>query len=84
VIPLASDARLIPVYCSVRLMSQVLDRLFQQAIRKLKAKGYKVDPDDFNSGSFVVIRPNGFPVDSPSGGWQFSKMDVIRFSENGI
>ncbi|WP_041243901.1 hypothetical protein [Gloeobacter kilaueensis] len=62
-------------------MSNVLDRLFQQAVRKLKSRGYKVEADSSNSPYYIVLRSNGFPVDSPSGNWQFSKMDVIRFSE---
>jgi hypothetical protein len=62
-------------------MSNVLDRLFQQAVRKLRSKGYTVEPDTNNPLYYVVLRENGFPVDSPSGNWQFSKMDVVQFSE---
>ncbi|UFP94868.1 hypothetical protein [Gloeobacter morelensis] len=65
-------------------MSNVLDRLFQQAVRKLKTKGLTVEADDSNSLYFIVLRANGFPVDSPSGNWQFSKMDVIQFSEREL
>ena len=62
-------------------MSNVLDRLFQQAVRKLKAQGFTVEPDSSNPLYHVVLRSNGFPVDSPSGSWQFSKMEVVQFSE---
>jgi hypothetical protein len=62
-------------------MSNVLDRLFQQAVRKLRSRGYTVEQDSNNPLYYVVLRANGFPVDSPSGNWLFSKMDVVQFSE---
>jgi hypothetical protein len=64
-----------------RRMSNVLDRLFQQAVRKLKTRGYKVEPDASNPLYYIVLRTNGFPVDSPAGSWQFSKLEVVQLSE---
>jgi hypothetical protein len=63
-------------------MSAILDRLLRQASRALKAKGLRVEKDPADGESFFVISPQGFPLDSPTNSWRFSKLEVIQLSEN--
>ncbi|WP_218079928.1 hypothetical protein [Anthocerotibacter panamensis] len=59
-----------------------MDRLVRQAARNLKIRGLRVERDHSDPESFFVIGPQGFPLDSPSGSWRFSKLEIIQLSEN--
>lgn len=63
-------------------MSDILDRLVRQAIRRLKTQGLRVEKDLTDSNSFFILGPQGFPLDNTVGTWRFSTMDVIQLSEN--
>ncbi len=63
-------------------MSDILERLLRQATRDLKTKGLRVEKDEKDPSSYFVIGKQGFPLDSPSGSWRFSQLEVIQFSEN--
>jgi len=63
-------------------MSDILDRLVRQAIRRLKTQGFRVEKDLTDPNSFFILGPQGFPLDNAVGTWRFSTMDVIQLSEN--
>ncbi len=63
-------------------MSDILDRLVKQATRKLKKRGLRVEMDERDPQSFFIVGPQGYPLDSPAGTWRFSKLEVIKFSED--